>query len=78
MKVLLSTVKRFNHDRGVQFCEEKCAKVTFKKGFQVNSKNITLDIYTDITELEHNKINKYLRINKVNGINHIVHKKIRK
>ena len=42
----------------MQFDLDKRVKVTFTKGSQVKGKNITIN--TGITELEHNKINKYL------------------
>ena len=47
---LLSTVKRFRDDIEMQFWLNKCAKVSFKKGSQVKSKNISLIINTEITE----------------------------
>ena len=71
---LLSTLKRFSDNIRKQSGREKCAKVTFKKGSLVKSKNISLDINTDITGLEHNKIYEYLKINEVNGINHTINK----
>ena len=63
----------------MQFGLEKCAKVTCKKGLPVKSKNITLDINPEITELEHNKTYEYLGIDQSNGINYTMNKeKIRK
>ena len=47
----------------IQFSLDKCAKVSFKKGLVVNSKNITLDINMEITKLEHMNTYKYSRIN---------------
>ena len=47
----------------MQFDLGKWAKVIFKKNSQVTSKNITIEINTEITDLEHFKTNKYLGIN---------------
>ena len=55
----------------MQFSREKCGKVTFKKGSLVQTKNITLEINTEISEVEHNK---YLGINQANGINQTIKK----
>ena len=49
---------------------DEYTKVTFKKGSSVKFQNITLDINTNITELEHNKTNKYLGITPSEFINH--------
>ena len=46
---LLSIVKRFSDDIGMQFGLRKREKVTFKKDSLVKSKNIILDINTEIT-----------------------------
>ena len=46
-KGLLSFVQKFSDDIWIQF-----AKVTFKKGSLIKSKNITLDINIVITELQ--------------------------
>ena len=47
----------------MQFDLEKCAKVIYWKGSLIKSKNITSDIYTDMTELEFIKAYVYLEIN---------------
>ena len=52
---LLSTVKRFRDNIGMQFGQDKCAKFIYKKGSLVKSKSITLNKNMEITELEHNK-----------------------
>ena len=75
LKDLLSPEKKFSDDIGMWFILEKCAKITFKKGLLVMSKNIILDINTEITKFEYNKTNKWLEINEVNGINHTTNKK---
>ena len=72
---LLNTVKRFSYDIKMQFDLGKCTKVTFKKGLLLKSKNITLDLNIEITELDHNKTYKYSEINEANGINHTMNKK---
>ena len=48
--------------------------VTLKQSSLVNSKSITLDINTEITELVHNKPHKNLETNEANGINHTISK----
>ena len=73
---LLSTVKRFSDDIGMQFGLEKCSKYAFKKGSEINSKEMTLDINTENTALEHNKTYEYLGINEAKGINHTIKKKL--
>ena len=69
---LMSIVKIFNYNSGIQYCLDKTAKVTFKKASLVKSKSIIQDINTEITELEHNKTYKYLGINELKGINHTI------
>ena len=71
---ILSAVKRYSDDIGTQYSLEKSTKVIFKKDSQGESKNIPQDINPEITELEHNKTNKYSRINKVNGIDDAINK----
>ena len=58
----------------MQFGKDKHMKITFKKGMLVTSKNISLYIITEITELELNKTYKYLGINEANGINYTINK----
>ena len=70
LKDLLSTIKRFNDNKGMQFGQEKCAKVTIKKGSLVRSKNIARNINTEIIDLEHDRTSRYLEIDEVNGIDH--------
>ena len=60
----------------MQFGLDKYAKVTFKKASLGKSKNIILDINTEITGLEHNKACKYFGINEAIGINDTVSKNI--
>ena len=64
---LQSIVKRFS---GVekQFGLHKCTKLTSRKDSLVKYKNITIDIKTEITELEHNKTNQILRNNEAKRI----------
>ena len=50
LESLLSTVKRFNDDIGIHFDLDYYANITFKKALLVKSKNITLEINTEITE----------------------------
>ena len=61
---LLSIMKRIIDDIMIQFFLDKCAIVIFKEGKLVKPKNITLDINTENTELEHIKTYEHLGINK--------------
>ena len=56
----------------MQFILDKYAKVTFRIGSWIKSKNIILDINTEPTELEPNKTYGYLWINEVNDIHHTI------
>ena len=62
-------MKIFSDAVGIQFGLEKCAKVKYKKGSLRKCKSITLDINTEITDLECNKTNKYFGINEMVGVN---------
>ena len=53
LESLQSTVKRFSDDIGIQFGQNKCAKVTFRKGLLVKSKNFILGINTEIADLDY-------------------------
>ena len=59
----------------MQFVVENCAKVPFKKGLQVKSKKINLNVNTGISESKHNKTFKYLKIDEANGLPHSMNKK---
>ena len=67
---LLSTVKQFSDDIGMEFGLDKCAKVTSIKGNFIPTTAAELDINTTIRELDQNESYKYLRINKGNGMQH--------
>ena len=54
----------------MHFGQQRYVPVTFKKGSLVKSNSITLDLNTEVTELEHNKTCKHIGINEANGINH--------
>ena len=76
---LLDTVKKFNHNIGMQFGLDKCAKVTFIKGKIVKAENITLDVSTTIKELEQERIYIYLGIQEAEGVSNAANKeKVRK
>ena len=51
----LSTIKTFSDDIGMQFGLNKYVKVTFKKGSLIKSKNIIVDMNTEITVLRQKK-----------------------
>jgi hypothetical protein len=48
----VQTVKTFGDDIYMDFGLEKYAKITFKKGKQVHSQNLMIDINREIQELE--------------------------
>ena len=76
---LLTTVKQFSQDIGMEFGLDKCAKASFVKGNLTKTTAITLDIDTTIRELDLDETYKYLGVNEGNGINHAVMKeKVRK
>ena len=52
LESLLNTLKTFSDNTVMQFGREKPTKVSFKKGSNVKSKNITVNINTEITEWE--------------------------
>ena len=68
----------------MEFCLEKYAKVTFRKGKLISSAAVELNIDRTICELDQDESYKYLDIDKKkkkkkNGIRHIkMKKKIRK
>ena len=76
---LISTVKQFSDDIGMEFGLDKCAKATLIKGKLTRTTPVELDIDTTICELDQDKTYKYLGINEGNGIQHSKMKeKIRK
>ena len=54
---LLSTLKYFGSDIGIQFGLKKCAKVTFKKGSLIKSNKITKFVYNSKTHRYNNIYN---------------------
>ena len=76
---LLTIVKDFSDDIGMEFGLDKCAKASFKRGKFCKASNINLDTNTKIRNLEHDEVYKYLGINEGDGIKHTAMKeKIRK
>ena len=73
---LLSTVKQFNDDIGVEFGLDKCAKTTFIKGKLTRTTAVELDIDTTIRELDHDETYKYIGIDEGNGAQHSKMKEI--
>ena len=67
---LLSTVKQFSDDIGMEFGLDKCAKASFIKGELSRTTAVELDIDTTIRELDQDKTCKYLGIDEGNGIRH--------
>ena len=75
---LFSIVNWLNADIGMLFSFVKSSKVIFRKDTQVKSKNSTLDINKELTELENNIIYKYFRINEAKDIRHTINKEKKK
>ena len=76
---LLSTVKQFSDDIGLEFGLNKCAKATFIEGKFTLITAVELDINTTIRELDKDETYKYLGIDEGNGGHHSkMKKKIRK
>ena len=76
---LLSTVKQFSHDIGMEFGLDKCAKETFIKGKLTRTTAVELGIDTTIRELDEDQTYKYLGTDEGNGIQHSkIKEKIRK
>ena len=67
---LLSTVKQFSDDIGMEFGLDKCAKASFIKGKFTRTTAVELDIDTAIRELDQEETYKYLGIDERNGIQH--------
>ena len=72
---LLSTVKQFSDDIGLEFGLNKCAKVTFIEGKFTLTTAVELDINTTIRELDKDETYKYLGIDEGNGGHHSKMKK---
>jgi len=66
----IQTIKTFSDDIHIDFGLEKCAKITFKKGKLIHSKNLVIDINREIQKLEQGKTYKYLGIEESEGIQH--------
>ena len=45
-------MKQFSDDIGMEFGLEKCAKASFKKGKLTSTRNIVIDVDTEIQGLE--------------------------
>ena len=54
-KNLLSTVKQFSDDIGMEFGLDKCVKATFRKGKLTSTTPVELDIGTTIRDLDQDK-----------------------
>jgi hypothetical protein len=66
----IQTVKTFSDHIHMDFGLEKCAKIAFKKGNLIHSKNLAIDINREIQELEQGKTYKYVGIEEIEGIQH--------
>ena len=67
---LLSTVKEFSNDTGMEFGLDKCAKAPFVRGKLQKTSSINLDIDAAIRDLDPEETYKYLGVNEGDGINH--------
>ena len=67
---MLSVTNTFSSDIGMSFGIEKCAKVTLKRGKQIQSSNITLDQDLTVQDLNQEKNYKYLGIEETGSISH--------
>ena len=67
---LLSTVKEFSDDMGMEFGLDKCAKASFIKCKLTRTTAVELDIDTAVRELDQHETYKYLGIDEGNGIQH--------
>ena len=70
LKDLLTIVKDFSDDIGMEFGIGKCAKASFKRSKFCKASNINLETNTKIRNLEHDEVYKYLGINEGDGIKH--------
>ena len=66
----LKIVKQFHDDILIEFGLEKCAIASFKKGRLTSTGNIVIDKDTEIQELGQEGVNKYLGVDKSDGIQH--------
>jgi tRNA G37 N-methylase Trm5 len=66
----VQTVETFSDDIHMEFGLEKCAKIAFKKGKLIHSKNLVIDINREIQELEQGKTYKHLGNEESEGIQH--------
>ena len=72
---LLSTVKQFSDDIGMEFGLDKCTKASFVKGKLTRTTAAEFDIDTAICELDQDEIYTYVGIDEGNGIQHSKMKK---
>ena len=63
-------MKQFSDDIGMEFGLEKCAKASFKKGKLTSTRNIVIDVDTEIQELGKEGGYKYLDVDESGGIQH--------
>ena len=70
LESLLSTVKQFSDDIGMNIKLDKCANVTFRKGKLTPLIAVEFDNDTAIRELYQDETYKYLGIDKRNEIQH--------
>ena len=67
---ILSTVKKFSNDIGMEFGLDKCARAIFINSKRTRTTAFELDIDTTNRELDQDETYKYLAIDGGNGIQH--------
>jgi len=65
----IQIVKTFSDDIHMEYGLEKFAKIAFKRGKLVHSKNLVIDINREIQELEQEKTTSTLGLRKVKAYN---------
>ena len=67
---ILKTLQMYRFNEKLIKFMEKCAKASFKKGKLALTRNIIIDEYTAIEELNQEGIYKYLGVDESDGIQH--------
>ena len=70
IEALLSALKQFSDNIGMEFKRDQCAKASFIKDKLTCTTAVELDIDPTICELDQGEIYKYLGIDEGNGIQH--------
>jgi len=68
LEILLSTVKMFSDDVGLDFALDKCAKLTVNRGRVSQTGDVVLDSISTIRELHVGETYKYLGFHESEGV----------